>query len=129
MRDLMADTCRQLHEAGKRVVIFEQPAEFPFDVTQFRAKARILGTDPRPPVVPVEQHVFVQRQARGIFDKIVAHGWAEVVPFGEVFRRGDQYIGTLDGDLLYMDSNHLSPSGVTMACEGIAPLVWPRSAK
>ena len=129
MRKLMTETCRQLHAAGKRVLIFNQPAEFSFDVTQFRAKAKILGTEPRPPVVPIDQYMFVQRHSREVFDKITANGWAEVLPYDKVFLRGNHYIGTNDDVLLYMDSNHLSPLGVTMATEAIAPLVWAHTVR
>lgn len=125
MRELLRDTCRQLSEARKRVLLFEQPAEFAFDPTQYLAKAMILGMEPKRPVVSIEQHHFLQRHSRALFRQLEEKNWATVLPFNEVFRDGDEYLGVQEGVLMYMDSNHLSPEGGATACEFIAPLIWP----
>ena len=121
----LKETCQQLHDSGKRVVIFTSVAEPKFFVHETKEKERIFPwAKAHPTDIPATAYENDNAEVNSVLKDLAARGLATVIPVHKAFLRGDHYI-TMDAKkVYYSDDNHLSLEGIDVARQYLAPLLW-----
>ncbi len=108
----LRETCRQLQALGRKVIllgstpVFDHPS--PMDEWNRCSK---LGLPMPERSISREEHANRQSHTWKLLHQLQEEGLATCIDLAEPLRAGDSYPARMDGEFLYVDTNHLSRAG------------------
>lgn len=122
----LTELCESLVHMGKNVIIISSVPEQGVDIP---AKTQKFGLfrHKAPLCLPYNDYQERQKEVKSVFSKLQERGLANVVWVDDVFYTDGKPIPLLNGrhECLYVDDDHLSPSGAKYLLEQIGGRVIP----
>lgn len=114
--------CEKLRAMGKQIILVSPIPEQRETVEVKMHKARLAGIDWRRLIVSQEEYVQRQKEALEILRKLEQRGWVRVLWVDAFFFPQGRSRSLLeDGHSLYVDDDHLLPTGARLLLRYLAP--------